>query len=215
MNIGTLLALLVSAAVAGGDKAGEKVFTFKGAKVGELPAGWKAAQTGKGTGSVWKIVEDKTAPGGSPLVLAQSAKGPPGAFFNLCVAANTKYKDLDLTVAFKAVDGEIDQGGGPVWRYQDANNYYICRMNPLENNFRVYKVIAGKRIELASSKAKVETGTWHTIRVVHKGNQIKCYLDGKLLLEVTDEAIQQAGKIGLWSKSDAQTYFANLRAKEL
>jgi hypothetical protein len=215
MSVGSLLAVLVFAAVTGGDKSAEKVITFKGAKVGELPAGWKATQTGKGTGSVWKIVEDKTAPGGSALVLAQTAKGPPGAFFNLCVAENTKYKDLDLTVAFKAMAGEIDQGGGPVWRYQDANNYYICRMNPLENNFRVYKVVVGKRIELASNKAKVETGTWHSIRVVHNGNQIKCYLDGKLLLDVTDDAIQQAGRIGLWSKSDAQTYFANLRLKEL
>jgi hypothetical protein len=215
MSCGSLLALLLSVAVAGGAKSEEKVFAFKGAKIGELPAGWKATQTGKGTGSVWKIMEDKTAPGGTSLVLAQTAKGPAGAFFNLCVAENTKYKDLELNVAFKAVDGELDQGGGPVWRYQDANNYYICRMNPLEDNFRVYKVVAGKRIELASSKAKVETGTWHTIRVVHKGNQIKCYLDGKLLLEVTDDAIQQAGQIGLWSKSDAQTYFANLRVKEL
>ena len=35
----------------------------------------------------------------------------------------------------------MDQGGGPVWRYQDANNYYIARMNPLEDNYRVYKVV--------------------------------------------------------------------------
>jgi hypothetical protein len=208
-----LFAVLSGLAV-GGASSTEKIFSFAGTKVGEMPSGWKVAQTGKGQGSVWKVAEDKTAPG-SPLVLAQTAKGPAGTFFNLCVAENTKYKDLDLTVAFKAVAGDIDQGGGPVWRYQDANNYYVCRMNPLEDNFRVYKVIAGKRIQLGSSKAKVEAGTWHTIRVLHKGNQIKCYLDGKLLLEETDDAIPQAGQIGLWSKSDAQTYFANLRAKEL
>jgi len=35
---------------------------------------------------------------------------------------------------FKAIDGQEDQGGGPVWRYEDADNYHICRANPLESN---------------------------------------------------------------------------------
>jgi hypothetical protein len=46
---------------------------------------------------------------------------------------------------------------------------------------------------------------------VHKGNKIQCYLNGKMLLEVTDDTFQQAGKIGLWTKADAQTYFADLQ----
>ena len=29
-------------------------------------------------------------------------------------------------MAFKAMKGKDDQGGGIVWRYQDANNYYIA-----------------------------------------------------------------------------------------
>jgi len=45
-----------------------------------------------------------------------------------------------------------------VWRYLDANNYYICRMNPLEDNFRIYKVIAGKRIQLASLDVEAPAG---------------------------------------------------------
>ena len=51
--------------------------------------------------------------------------------------------------------GKLDQGGGPVWRYQDANNYYVARMNPLEDNYRVYKVVAGKRTQLGSVDVKV------------------------------------------------------------
>ena len=31
------------------------------------------------------------------------------------------FTDIDLTVTFKAVAGKLDQGGGPVWRYRDAN----------------------------------------------------------------------------------------------
>ena len=71
---------------------------------------------------------------------------------------------MEVSVAFKAVEGKIDQGGGIVWRYQDANNYYIARYNPLEDNYRLYKVIAGKRTQLATrGRAEVPAGKWHTL----------------------------------------------------
>src|SRR5207302_6594903 len=126
-------------------------------------------KTGKGTGGDWKIALDKDAEGG--LALAQT-KADAGALFNLCVLEGTNYKDIDLTVKFKAIAGEMDQGGGPVWRFQDGNNYYVARMNPLEDNFRFYKVVAGKRMELASANVEAKAGIWHTIRIVHKGDHI-------------------------------------------
>ncbi|MCI0642814.1 MAG: DUF1080 domain-containing protein [Gemmataceae bacterium] len=209
MTVASWAALLATLSVAAGD---DSAFSFAKSKVGELPPGWSAAQTGKGKGSVWKIVEASDAPGGK-RALAQTAAGP-GPLFNLCVAEKSKFKDLDLTVSFKAVSGKIDQGGGPVWRYQDANNYYIVRMNPLEDNFRVYKVVAGKRLQLGNADVQAEGGKWHTIRVLHKGNRIQCYLNGKMLLDVTDDAIVQPGQVGLWTKADAQTLFANLRVRD-
>src|ERR1019366_4600229 len=100
-------------------------------------------------------------------------------------ADKSRFGDLDLSVAFKAIAGKKDQGGGPVWRYQDAKNYYVVRMNPLEDNFRLYKVVDGKRIQLATSKDDVVAAPdkWHTIRVVHVGDRIECYFNGKKLLE--------------------------------
>jgi hypothetical protein len=207
------LALSIVVVVVGGyawagDPAPQRL-GFDKAKVGELPPGWKAGVTGKADGSVWKIVEDKTAPGGAKVLAQTSANA--SAIFNLCMVEDGTYKDVDISVAFKAVAGEKDQGGGIMWRVQDANNYYVVRMNPLEDNFRVYNVVNGKRKELKSADVKAEANKWHTIRVVHKGKKIQCYLNGKLLLEVEDDAIAQAGKIGLWTKADAQTYFADLQ----
>jgi Domain of Unknown Function (DUF1080) len=189
--------------------AGEKamVWDFEDATVGKLPAEWSAAKTGEGDGSVWKVLEDATAPKGKK-VLAQTAANGPSGLFNLCVADKSRFGDLDLSVAFKAVAGKKDQGGGPVWRYKDAKNYYVVRMNPLEDNFRLYKVVDGKRIQLATAdEVPVAEGKWHTIRVVHQGNRIKCYLNGKLHLDVKDDTFKDAGKVGLWTKADAQTYF--------
>ncbi|HKI37575.1 MAG TPA: family 16 glycoside hydrolase [Gemmataceae bacterium] len=209
-----VVAVLIAPVVlpAAGDEA--RSFTFTKDDVGKLPKGWKADHTGKGEGSVWKVVADDTAPSKTGYALAQTAEGP-SAFFNLCVAEDTKYTDLEISVAFKAVRGKDDQGGGVVWRYRDADNYYICRMNPLEDNFRVYKVVGGRRMQLATTKndVKVPAGEWHTIKVTMKGEEIACFLDGKKHLEAKDATFQEAGKVGLWSKADAQSHFDNLTIK--
>src|SRR5437867_3558285 len=101
--VGVLLLMSPSWA---GDPAPMKL-SFAKAKVGELPAGWKSGVTGTAEGSVWKIVEDKTAPGG-PLVLAQTSKSP-GPVFNLCVFEDGKYKEA----------GKIG-----LWTKADAQTYF-------------------------------------------------------------------------------------------
>ena len=206
-----LVALAGTVVLAADDKT--MLFKFGKDDAGKVPAGWKAAQTGKGE-SVWKVVADDTAPSKSGYVLAQTTDDR-DALFNLCVADKPSLKDVEVTVAFKAVKGEKDQGGGIVWRYQDAKNYYIARMNPLEDNFRVYKVVDGKRSkEFQNAEVKVKAGEWHTLKIEMKGNEIECYLDGKKYLEVKDDTFTKAGKVGLWTKADAQTYFDQFTVKE-
>ncbi len=104
----------------------------------------------------------------------------------------------------------MDQGGGPIWRVKDQNNYYIARWNPLENNFRVYYVKDGKRVQLDSADVDVSASEWHTIRIEHNGDQITGFLDGKELLEVTDSAFPEGGGVGLWTKADAASFFDDL-----
>ena len=122
------LAVCVAVGVAAADDP--KALTFAKADLGKVPTGWKAAQTGKGA-SVWKVVEDKTAPSKSGLALAQTSDDR-DALFNLCVAEETSFKDVEVSVAFKAGAGKKDRGGGVVWRFVDQDNYYVARMNPLE-----------------------------------------------------------------------------------
>ena len=58
---------------------------------------------------------------------------------------------------------------------------------------------------------KIPSGEWHTLRVVHRNDQIRCYLGDRLYLDVKDDNFPDAGKVGLWTKADAQTYFAGLQ----
>jgi hypothetical protein len=206
-----LMAALFGATLLADDKA-PRVRWSKD-DLGKLPAGWTAEKTGKGDGSIWKIAEDKTAPSKRGLVLAQTAESPRG-LFNLCVADQGRYRDVEVRVAFKAVRGKVDQGGGIVWRYQDADNYYVARMNPLESNYRVYKVVDGKRTQLDTKEdLKIAAGQWHVLQIKQTGDHIECRLDGDKHLDVKDNTFTKAGKVGLWTKADAQTYFDDLRVK--
>jgi hypothetical protein len=177
------------------------LFNFDGDKVGEIAKAWTSDL------GTWKVVADDTAPS-KPNVLAQvssEAKTP----FNVALAGETSFKDLDLSVKLKAVSGKQDQGGGPVWRAKDAKNYYVVRWNPLEDNFRLYKVVDGKRTQLGTADVKAPAG-WHTIRVTMKADAIACYFDGKNRLEAKDDTFKDAGKVGLWTKADAVTHFDDL-----
>jgi hypothetical protein len=212
MKAVALLALAGTTLWAGGDKP--RNLRFSKADVGKVPAGWKAEKTGKGEGSIWKVVEDETAPSKSGYVLAQTAESP-NNLFNVCVADDTNYKDVDLYVSFKPIAGKNDQGGGFVWRYRNANNYYIARANPAGKSgtsFAVYKVVDGKRTALQSTSVKkIPVGEWHKLRVTMKGDRIVCHLDGNKLLDVKDTTFSDAGKVGLWSKSDARTHFDDFK----
>jgi hypothetical protein len=182
----------------------EKVWNFDGDKVGNISEGF-AQEAGE-----WKVVADETSPS-KPNALAQLADNS-GSTFNITLVGGTNYKDVDLSVKMKAIAGKEDQGGGLVWRAKNAKNYYVARYNPLEDNYRVYKVEKGRRGQLQSANIK-HTDGWHTLRVVMQGDHIQCYYDGNKYLDVKDSAFPDGGRIGLWTKSDAQTNFDDLTAR--
>jgi hypothetical protein len=181
--------------------AKDTIINFEKCVIDKLPVGFTQTATGKLQNLNWKIVNDN-----GNKVVAQSAKNE-GDYYNLLVLDKLKYQDLTLTVKLKAVAGEEDQGGGLVWRYIDNNNYYIARCNPLEHNFRLYHVVNGNRKQLISVDSDIKAGVWFTMTIEMKGNKISCSLNGKRMIESTDDTFKSAGYVGLWSKADAVTYF--------
>jgi len=197
------IAIIVFALFASGLAAqtSEKAFNFDADKQGGIPEEFTAVL------GEWKILADQDAPS-RPGVLAQLAKNS-GSTFNLILVSGTSHKNVDISVKMKAVAGIEDQGGGLVWRASDSNNYYVARYNPLEDNYRVYKVEKGHRIQLQNADIKHSDG-WHTLRVKMEGDHILCYYDGGKYLDVKDSTFQAAGNIGLWTKADAQSHFDDL-----
>lgn len=223
---GVMVVLLASGCASDAQKVGEPAGSatveamtvvnddFETMTIGDVPTSWTISRTGQGDGSDWRIHVDPTAPAGSHVVAQRAAS--PHRIFNLCVSDAARLLDVEVSVAFKAVQGQIDQGGGVVWRYQDENNYYIARFNPLEDNLRCYKVVDGKRIQLVSQEGlSAPSGEWHTLTIQMRGDSIVCRLNDHQPLEVKDSTLNTAGQVGLWTKADAQTYFDRIRVKKL
>ncbi len=185
-------------------------YNFDSDAVGVMPAKFHSARTGKGAESKWVVMADPTAPS-KPNVVAQTSTDTTDYRFPLLIADEGSFKDLELSVRFKPVSGEVDRAGGLVFRLKDANNYYIVRANALEDNYRLYHVINGSRRQFAGANFKVTSGEWHELRVEAVGNKIICYYDGAKKIEATDDTFKDAGKIGVWTKADSVTYFDNLK----
>jgi hypothetical protein len=192
-----------------------QVFSFDKDLEGKPPTGFSHALTGKGSPGNWVVQQDETARS-QTHVLAQTDADATSYRFPLCVCDKVAAADVDLSVKFKAVNGQKDQAAGLVWRFADTNNYYVVRANALEDNVVLYKVESGKRMDLkpkgADVKAygrntKVSSGEWHTLRVVASGKLFVVHLDGMKLFEVEDETFKEPGKVGLWTKADSVVLF--------
>jgi len=177
------------------------------------PAGWRVATTNGGPNTEagrWEVRLDESAPSPPSSLALLDARGHSGSEFNLCWDPARSLVDVDVSVAVQANGGVEDQGGGPAWRISDADNYYVARWNPLEDNFRVYSVVAGHRVELDSAEVRADPEAWHTIRIRQVGASITCWFDGEELLHATDDELVAPGAVGLWTKADATTSFDDL-----
>ena len=157
----------------------------------------------------WKFVTGqwvRRASGGRQ-VLVQTVETQPWA---VALLEDQRFADVDVSVRFRPVSGKEDASGGIVFRAKDARNYLLVRANALENNFRLYTIVNGKRSTVASARVtEPKLGTWHTIRVAATGGKIQAFLDGVPLLDHRDTTFAD-GFIGLWTKADSVTEFADL-----
>ncbi len=178
-----------------------ETINFDADKIGQVPAGWTAGVTGKGSPR-WLIEADADAPS-RPNVLKQSGKGD----FPWCVKRDAALTDGYVEVKFKSLSGKEDQAGGIVWRWKDGDNYYVARANALENNVSLYYTEGGRRKTIKYVDAPVAPKVWHSLRAEFQGSRIRILLDGKSYIELDDSHITGSGAVGVWTKADSVTAF--------
>jgi Domain of Unknown Function (DUF1080) len=178
---------------------------FESDTVGTPPGGFEFARTGNGAEGKWVVRIEKGAD--KNHVLLQESADPTDYRFPLAVLKEGAYKDVTLSVRARPLSGQVDQGFGLVWRYKDANNYYITRCNADEDNCTIYHTVKGRRRPFQNKPVKVGKNTWHMLKLEATGNHFVVWFDGAKVLDATDDTFQDAGRVGLWTKADSVIQF--------
>jgi hypothetical protein len=209
-----LMAVLVAGALAyAGAETGAAMIALDQMTPGSPPAGFSFAQTGQGHPGQWSVTDDATAASRRAIEQVSTARVDmrfPLAIYNAVEAVN-----VDVRVNFRAVGGWIDQAAGIAVRLRDADNYYVARANALEDNVRFYRVVRGRREQLAGANLKVTSEVWHSLGLRAQGNRFTVSYDDKVLFTATDNTFETAGKVALWTKADSITRFDQIEVTPL
>lgn len=209
--------LLLLSTIVAAQIPSRRVIDFESDQAGQAPGGFTFGLTGSGRPGAWSVrKDDASVERGN--VLAQTDADATSYRFPVAVVDGVTSTDVDLSVRFRPVSGRVDQAAGLVWRYRDANNYYIVRANALEGNVVLYKVENGKRIDLPlkgsgrtyGKKADVPKNTWSQLGVTARGPLFTVSINGQGLYDVEDSTFSGTGKVGVWTKADSVTYFDDL-----
>jgi hypothetical protein len=199
-----LVAVLFAGALAyAGAETGVAMIAIDQMTPGSPPAGFTFAQTGQGYPAQWSVTDDETA--ASRRTIEQISTARVDMRFPLAIYENVSAVNVEVRLQFRAVGGWIDQAAGIAVRLRDADNYYVARANALEDNVRFYRVVRGRREQLAGANLKVAGDVWHSLGLRAQGNRFT----------VTDDTFATAGKVALWTKADSITRFDQIEVTPL
>jgi hypothetical protein len=180
---------------------------------GVAPPEFEFARTGQGGPGQWVVVDDATA--ASRRAIEQASTDGTDNRFPLAIYQPVTAKNVEVTLRFKPVAGRVDQAGGIALRVTSPNDYYLVRANALEDNVRFYRIVKGRRQQLASANTKVASGEWHTLGLKAENDRFTVSFDGKTLHSTTDRTFSGAGRVALWTKSDSVTRFDQIGIRVL
>lgn len=188
-----------------------KVINFDTDQLGKIPPGWSVAMTNHGAPPQWQVLKDQTAPT-KPYVLAQTSRDSGGTRCPLAILDGISVQNGDVSVRVKPVSGQEDRAGGVVWRYRDANNYYLVRANALTKTVTLLKVENGRVQQISAPVTHdIPSNAWSILKVSVRGDRFQVFVNHRRILQAQDRTFRTSGKVGLWTAADSVTYFDDFR----
>jgi pyruvate,water dikinase len=128
-------------------------------------------------------------------------------YFPLAIARSGEAGDGVLTLKVKPLGGDIDQAGGLVFALKDIGNYFVLRINALEDNVILFEFVNDNRIKRAQHDLSIAKGAWQRLAAVVSASKVSCRVGETLVFEyLADRPLH--GHWGLWSKADSVTLFS-------
>ncbi len=200
----------------------ERKFDFSTAPIGGGPPDTTSIVAGDGKPGDWKVVLDDVPLPPDPFmsnavrlakksVVAQLARDHVDKHFPILLLGKDTYDDFTLTTRFKLVDGDTEQMAGLVFRLQDEGNFYYVRASGLGGTLYFCKFENGALAPPVGNRIQFEKGVWHELTVKCTGKTIEILLDGQPAMPKLTDPTFLKGRIGLLTKSDSVSYFADTR----
>ena len=120
LTLAAILALALLVMTSGAAAQQGSTWSFDDQPAGEPPPGFVFAGSPREQAGQWVIVREE-----SNGVFAQVQQGTPGA--RLAVIGGTSFADLTLSTRIRFAEGA--GSAGLVWRYRDADNYYLAALD--------------------------------------------------------------------------------------
>jgi hypothetical protein len=186
-----------------------KVWNFDQDKAGESAPDWQNLVDS------WQVIPDATAPS-QPNTYGL----PPGRtlttllhllnYYPMAVVKDpTEYGDFTLEASFKSAGGRFDCSGGLLFRYVDAQNFYVVAAGCPSDYFQFSRMYKGKLEMIKQQVVPTDRDIWYKIRVEAQGNRFTFYDNDKQVFDADDSKIAK-GRIGLWARDDSQARFDNV-----
>jgi hypothetical protein len=141
-------------------------------------AGWTTS------GGTWSVTNDGTK------ALTQSLASGEALIY----AGDASWTDYTYSAKLKL--SHAFGNAGLIFRYTDASNYYMFRLNDSGDKAELYKKAGGTLTLISSASVTVTPGQWADMKVAIVGNTITGYVGGVQLLQWTDSSALSGGKIG-------------------
>jgi len=148
---------------------------------------------------------------GEDSFLRQTADDRTGIRFPMAVVKDTVLGDGSVRVRFRFAGGEQDRAAGILLHWQNEANYLVARANAVEEDLRIFRIVNGVRRTLPNGRATgvPADGEWHELEFRAEGPRLTATMDGRIEVVAYDTYLP-AGRVGLWTKSDAISDFDDL-----
>ncbi len=133
------------------------------------------------------------------------------AYFPYAVAKDVAdFHDGEISIRFRLMAGQLDQCAGILFNLKQNGDYLTVRFNGKEDNLVLWTFKSGKRsfVKKGAHDVPLKLGEWHRMKIRIEGTKLTGFLDDEPLLDFTLDA-PVSGKVGLWSKTDSVSQFAD------
>ncbi|HXF92405.1 MAG TPA: hypothetical protein VNK46_06585 [Nitrospiraceae bacterium] len=196
-----------------------RVWEFDNEPPGSAPRGFLISDEVHGNRADWRIEVDPEAPS-APQVLTHHAVCSETDCVHALLTEEAAFGYVDVTVRLKLGEGHKGRAGIAVGE-QNGKTIYAATVNPTMTEVAIHRIEQGRMKLLGTAAVKPKPGAWHLLRIQRENfahlsrPRLALFFDGAEVLAVSDEPVQQGGRVGLISMGSGTAKFDGFRILKL